>query len=361
MHRRTLLLILPLLLLTGCGKEAPVAPASVGIPASIQKVSLMDFTESAYFIGELASSQEYDIPTGQAGAIQQVFVKVGDRVTKGQSLFVIEHNQLLVDLGSQEIQLQNQVALTDLQAAEAQKQWDNTSTLFEQGAVSKDAYDQARLRLDQARYAAANAKETLKATTSRLKTQIADAVVKSPVSGLVASSAIQTGQEVGNITAMKIVGTASMVVKASVPETIIPKVKIGQNATVAFGDNRSDAVPARVIRIDAVPSSQSHLYGVELQLEATDAALRSGMYAEVNLVTASFPQKVGIPKTALRKDDAGSFVVLEVQGKAVLRPVKPGLVNGESVEILEGLTAGENLIIKGQTYLKEGDAVLVTD
>lgn len=361
MLRKTLLFIMPLLLLAGCSKEPPVAAAPEGIPVSVQKVSTMAFTESAYFIGELASSQEYDIPTGQAGTIQKVYVQVGDRVTKGQSLFVIEHNQLLVDLNSQGIQLQNQVSLTELQAADAQKQWDSTSILYDQGAVSKDAYDQAKLRLEQALYAAANAKENLKATTSRLKTQIADAVVKSPVSGMVASSAIQTGQEVGNIPAMKIVGTSSMVVKASVPESIISKVRIGQQATLTFGDKDSKTIPARVVQVDAVPANQSHMYGVELQLEDMDTTLRSGMYTEVNLITASYPQKVGIPKSALRKDDAGAFVVLEVQGKAVLRPVKPGLVNGESVEILEGLTKGETLIVKGQTYLKEGDAILVTE
>lgn len=361
MLRQSLLLILTIFLLTGCGKETPVSSESLEIPVSIQKVSLMDFTESAYFIGELASSQEYDIPTGQSGLIQKVYVKVGDRVSKGQSLFVIEHNQLLIDLNSQKIQLQNQVALTDLQATEAQKQWENTITLFEQGAVSKDAYDQAKLRLDQALYAASNAKETLKSTTAKLQTQIADSVVKSPVSGLVASSTIQTGQEVGNITAMKIVGTSSMIVKASVPETIIPKVKIGQKATIAVGNNLSDTVHARVIRVDAIPSGQSHLYEVELQLETTDATLRSGMYAEVNLITASRPQKVGVPKTAIRKDDNGSFVVLEVQGKSLLRTVQLGLVNGEFVEIIQGLSKGENLIVKGQSYLKDGNKLLITD
>lgn len=62
---------------------------------------------------------------------------------------------------------------------------------------------------------------------------------------------------------------------------------------------------------------------------------------------------MGIPKNALKKDDQGTFVVIEAQGKAVNRNVKTGLVNGEWIEIIEGLAAGESLIVKGQG-LSEG-------
>lgn len=360
MINRLLLLSLSLiLLLNGCGKAPAAEQESSGIPVSIQKVGLMDFNETAYFIGELASSQEYDIPTGQPGLIQKVLVKAGDRVSKGQSLFIIEHNQLLVDLSSQEAQLKNHVALSELQLTEAQKQFDITNTLYEQGAISKDNYDQTRLRLEQARLTAENAKESLMSTTSRLRTQISDATVKSPVQGMVASSSIQDGQEVGNISAMKIVGTSGMVVKASVPESIIPKVKLGQTAAISFGEGSTSASEGRVVRIDSVPGNQSHLYGVEIQLNTMDAALRSGMYAEVSLNTAIYSQSVGIPKNALRKDDQGTFVVIEAQGKAAHRYVTTGLVNGEWVEIIEGLAAGDSLIVKGQTYLKDGDPLKI--
>lgn len=347
------------LLLTGCGKAPAAEPASLGIPVSIQKVGLMDFNETAYFVGELASSQEYDIPTGQPGKIQKVLVKAGDQVSKGQSLFIIEHDQLLVDLRSQETQLKNLVALTELQLTEAQKQFDSVNALYEQGAASKDNYDQTRLKLDQARFNAANAKESLKSTTSKLRTQISDATVKSPVRGMVASSSIQEGQDAGNITAMKIVGTDGMVVNASVPESIIAMVKLGQTASISFGEGSTGIAEGRVIRVDSVPGNQSHLYGVEIQLSTVDPALRSGMYAEVSLTTAIHSQSVGIPKNALRKDDQGPFVVIETQGKAAHKTVTTGLVTGEWIEIIEGLHAGDSLIVKGQTYLKDGDPVKV--
>ncbi len=360
MFNRLLFLSISLiLLLSGCGKTPAAEPESQGIPVSVQKVSLMDFNETAFFVGELASSQEYDIPTGQPGLIQKVLVKAGDRISKGQTLFIVEHNQLLVDLNSQETQLKNQVALTELQLTEAQKQFDISNTLYAQGAVSKDNYDQTRLKLEQARFNAENAKESLISTTARLRTQISDASVKSPVQGMVASISVQEGQEVGNISAMKVVGTSGMVVNASVPESIIPKVKLGQTAVISFGEGGPGDTEGSVIRIDSVPGNQSHLYEVEIQLNNLDGALRSGMYAEVSLNTAVHSQSVGIPKNALKKDDQGTFVVIEAQGKAVNRNVKTGLVNGEWIEIIEGLAAGESLIVKGQAYLKDGDPIKI--
>lgn len=356
-NRLFLLGLFVTLILTGCGQAPAAEPASLGIPVSVQKVGLMDFNETAYFVGELASSQEYDIPTGQPGKIQKVLVKAGDRVSKGQSLFIIEHNQLLVDLGSQETQLKNQVALAELQLTEAQRQFDSVSALYEQGSASKDNYDQTRLKLDQARFNVANANESLKSTTSRLRTQISDATVKSPVSGMVGSSSIQEGQETGNITAMKIIGTDGMVVNASVPESIIAMVKLGQTAEISFGEGSIESAEGRVIRVDSIPGNQPHLYGVEIQLSTIVPSLRSGMYVEVSLTTAIHAQSVGIPKNALRKDDQGTFVVVEAMGKAAHKTVTTGLVTGEWIEINEGLHAGDSLIVKGQTYLKDGDPV----
>lgn len=351
-------LILMLFLMSGCGRGVATDPLSSGVPVSVQTVTTMDFSETAYFVGELASSLEYDIPTGQSGRIQKVLVKTGDSVSKGQPLFILEHDQLRVELESQETQLRNQVAFSDLQLLEAQKQLDIAAALYQQGAVSKDSYDQSRLRLEQAQFNAENARASLRLTTTRLRNQISDAMVISPVQGMVAFNGITAGQEVGNITAMKIIGLSGLVVNGSVPESVISKVKLGQRASVHFSEGSAGA-EGRVVRIDSVPGNQQHLYGVQIQLDADDPFLRSGMYAEVSLNTALHAQRVGIPKKALRKDEEGTFVVIASQGKAAFRRVTTGLVNGEWIEIHEGLAAEDSLIVKGQTYLKEGDPVVI--
>jgi membrane fusion protein (multidrug efflux system) len=157
---------------------------------------------------------------------------------------------------------------------------------------------------------------------------------------------------------VRIVRTDPLKVGFSLPERDIPYVKVGQGTEVGVA-SLGRTFPGRISFVALGTNLRTNTYPVEIQVANRDGSLRSGMVADVTLVRRKVASAVSVPVFSIITKEEGEVVFVLRDGKAVKRLVKPGIRENGDVEIVEGLTVGEELIVKGHRDLEDGQEVKV--
>lgn len=173
-----------------------------------------------------------------------------------------------------------------------------------------------------------------------------------PISGKIIKRAVEPGQPV---TASKEVLVISdrLIIRTSVDETDIGALRQGQKAEYVLDAFPKDACLGKVLSIayDASLRSNVTVYDVKVLPFTCTRNLRSGMTADVHIITRKKPDTLCIPKRAVKYKDGNPTVKLPPgpDGKSAVRTVKIGLTDRESMEILDGLEEGETIMVSTET------------
>jgi membrane fusion protein (multidrug efflux system) len=151
-------------------------------------------------------------------------------------------------------------------------------------------------------------------------------------------------------------------VVVNVEESRIGNVQVGQNAALQVTAYPGQDFPAIVTNVAPTADKASHTFAVQVTPLDEDYLLRSGMYANVSLLIEEKQETLLVPRAALT-DLAGQTTVYVVNGDDSVdqRAVITGLEEDDHVEILSGLTAGEQVVIAGQASLRDGVMVEVRE
>jgi RND family efflux transporter MFP subunit len=202
----------------------------------------------------------------------------------------------------------------------------------------------AQIAADQAQVASA------KASLSNAQSAVDGAVIVAPAAGVVTAVDIVPGATAPSGDAIQI-AVAPLEVHASVAESDLPSIKVGQPATVAVAAIGRD-VDGKVAEIDPTASSsgggQSSVvtYTVVITLTGDTTDVAAGMSADVTVTTATAPNVVAIPSTAL-SGTAGAYRVrvIDSTGQVETRSVEVGLISTSLVEITSGISAGDTVVV----------------
>ena len=321
----------------------PARPTAVEV-AQVEKAMLVDETQS---VGSLKSNQGVVLRPEVGGRVNQVLFKDGQRVKKGQ---------LLVQFDDQLPAAQVMQATAELSIAQANHK--RNQELVAQNFISKRSLDEsdAALQVAQAKLALAQA------TLQRLK-------VYAPFDGVAGLRQINVGDYLKDGADMvNIEDIEAVLLDFRLAERFQSKVKPGQKAQVTF-----DALPGRkftamIQAIDPLIDANGRSVGVRGCIDNRQMQLRPGMFARVNAVFGERADAMVIPEEAIVPQGGRSFVVKVVPGpnKGELIServtVKVGLRQPGKVEILEGLSVGDSVVIAGQQRLqKDGTLVRIVD
>lgn len=188
------------------------------------------------------------------------------------------------------------------------------------------------------------------------------APVKSPISGIVTKLDLDKGSRVApQIPVAEVVKMDRVKVKFNVGEKNLDKIWKGQRAEV-----KVDAYPKRVFRgevsrVSPVCDPATRSIPVEVVLENPGHKLKPGMFAEVTLITAVHSNALLLPREAVVEDleENSKYVFIVKEGNAIKKEVKTGLVSGKEIEITQGINKNDEVIIKGQHWLKDGEAIQI--
>lgn len=355
--------------IAGCGappeqnRQAEVEPVAVSV-VTAEKGDLQKITNLS---GEIAAQESINIIPKMGGKVEDVLVDVGDKVKKGQVLVRLETKEIRAQLKQARAGLEAaKAAAEQAQArfAEAKKNLARMEELYQQGAISQQTLDQVRMQYELAKTAAAEAqKEQAEAGVQLAETQLENAIIKSPIAGIVAFRYVDPGDMAGpSSPVITVVNMDTVTVTVNVSESEINSVQLGDKVEVtvpAAGDRT--VFQGEVTMVSPAADPRTKAYPVEVTIDNPEHIIKPGMFAQVALGTVSVKDVVVIPQEAVIDAGGKKVVYVAGDGKAIEKDVKVGITTGEQAAILEGLSVGEKVIVKGQHRLEHGTPIAVQE
>lgn len=179
--------------------------------------------------------------------------------------------------------------------------------------------------------------------------------VESPLSGTVGRVYVDLGMNVSTNDAVALVVNMDTVrVDLDIPEEYLPKIHPAQAAVVSLRAYPDEKFTGYVSRISPVLDPDTRSAPIEITIDNKDHRLKSGMFVQVQLVLEEHKNAVVIRKEAISGKEPQAYVYVVQDGIAREKGIKTGIRQGAYVEVLEGLQAGDAVVVMGQERLYEG-------
>jgi RND family efflux transporter MFP subunit len=387
-----------LAILAGCGKKEAGAPkgdnaARQGAPGEEISVAtaaalLTPIPRKIEFVGSLAGVEQVTLSSEVEGTVEKFHADLGDPVRKGQTLvslvqdeFVFrkdqaraEADQIAAKLGVAPDAVGVDVEGTSLvrkalaEYDNAKKDFERRKDLAERNLIAKKDVDDAEARflvaeanVRAAREEANNLLATLRGRRAQVgiaEKKLRDTVVKSPIEGFIEARLVSTGEYVKVGTPLfRIVDDHPIRLLGEVPEFYAASLKAGLPVDLTVDSRPGKTFRGTLKRISPASNAANRAIQVEATYPNSDRALKSGFFGKAAILLRVDPNGVSIPKAAV-VSFAGVEKVFVIDNNAAReRRVKLGDDLGDRVEVVEGVSAGEQVAVSRTGKLVEGSRV----
>ena len=383
LSRKFGLVAFAVLLLLGFGfvvaRSGPLAPTKV----TITRVETGSLSSSLFGIGTVEARRSYFIGPTAAGRVKAVHVDVGEHVKAGQLLAEIDPVDLDERLRSLDASYAR--ASSAVLAADAQRKdvlarqtvaglnAKRYRDLGDKHFVSPSAVESKQQELTSAQ-AAVDASEAnlqsarqevvrLKADQDALRQQRNNLRLVAPVDGVLTSRDVEAGSTVvAGQSVLKLIEPSSLWVKVRLDQGRSRGLAAGQAASIALRSNPGMPLTGKVVRIEPVSDSVTEERITLITFDQIPLGLSIGEMAEVTVQTAANQSGLTLPNAAIKQTPEGSGVWKLRDGKPVFVAIKLGTSTLDgAVQVLEGLGAGDEIIVYSERELSEGSRVKVVE
>jgi RND family efflux transporter MFP subunit len=315
-------------------------------------------------VGNLIAAATVDIVPRVAGRLDSVNVKLGDRVSKGQTIAKIEDREIREQINQAQATLEVNRANATQRESEVQVQQnalDRTRNSYERGLTAKQLLEDAESRFNAAVSQLNVAKAQFSQTQSRideLKITLGNTTVMSPIDGFVSRRNLDPGGFAGAATViLTVVDLDTVRMVGNLVEKGFKKVTAGVAAIVQVDTFPGEDFSGRVSRVAPVFDPATRTAQMEIEIPNPGFRLKPGMYARVRLTVERRPDALTVPRNAVVDLEGKRGVFLVEDQIAKFHEVQTGLSDGERIEILDGLAEGQRVITTGALALRDGDRV----
>jgi membrane fusion protein, multidrug efflux system len=348
--------------------EAALAPVA-GV--TVETVHVQDLPDEYNAVGTIRSATSSVLGAEIIGTVREMRVKSGDRVRRGEILAMLDDRSPHAQLAAAEAGVEaSKAGLAEvesaLQAATAQRKlaevtYHRYQELLSKNSVTRQEFDAADAAYKSAvasEAAAAARKHQMEARGQEAQSQRESAQtmfgysrIVSPIDGLVTAKLVDAGTLVMPGTPLLIVeDTAHYQLEASVPENLLPRIHVGQQAQVTTEQGR---FPGSVVEVVPAADPGSRTFVAKVALPAA-CACRSGEYGTAAFATREL-RVLAVPRSAVvDRGQLQGVYVLDSKGLVEYRLVKTGKIMGDRVEILSGLSDGDQVATSQLDRLSDG-------
>lgn len=318
-------------------KERPVL-----ITAEVIKDSI--FKHYVEVQGNVETDQNVVLNAEYSGVLTNVYVKEGQRVSKGQRLARIDDG----GMGSQVAQQEAQLAL-------AKTTFERQEKLWNQKIGSEIQFLQAKTNYEAAKNA-----------TQQMRSQLGKTVVTAPFSGVVDEIISDPGQVVipGQTPIIRLVNLSDMYVKASIPETYLKNIKKGTQVKVNLASiNQEFTGTVRQVSNYINPNNRS--FDIQIEIPNKDGLVKPNLIATVKVNDYSAENTITVPENILQENAEGETIAFLYQpindsvGVAKRVILVTGLSYENHTEVKSGLKKGDTIIKEGAKTLRDGQKVTI--
>lgn len=353
-----IVLLLAIVLSYQCSKKE-TAKEEILRPINFMSVGTGVGSQTRSFTGSAKAGNEIELSFRESGVIQQINVKKGQRVKKGD---------LIATLDNLEANLNFQRALTEVNSAESamntsKAELDRIKLLYEKGSTALKNYQNAK---NSYQSTLAQYEATLRNREIQ-RSRLQYGVIQAPSDGIVARTTGKVNERVqtGHVFAILNAGE-KMKVELEVPENVINQITVGMKAKIEFSTLDGSDFTGEVIEVSPITSDNATTYPVELEIKNPVSQIRPGMATRVTFnfsnLDSENSQKLVVPIKAVGEDGNGNFVFLiETDdnniGIAKKKTVEIGQITAEGFEIKSGLEKGQLIATAGLQSLLDGQKV----
>jgi membrane fusion protein, multidrug efflux system len=318
-------------------KDRARLAAAEAVPVEIGKVTRGSISAFLSFNSTLETEAIVDLYPQTGGQVEALLVEEGRIVQEGEPLLKIEDRELRVDADESTANFEHLKA-----------NFARTEDLFKRNLINKQEYDDQRFQVEQARL-----------RLERAKLRLSYATVRAPFAGVIAARETQVGARVGTGTKLfSIVKLDEIVARVFVPGRYLPDVKENQPAVVTSEFLRDRTFKGWVKRISPIIDPKSGTFKVTVGVRGDKPSdLPPGLFVSVRVITDTRDNALLIPKRAVVYEGGERYVFAVVNGKASKRKLVAGYEDPMNIEAMSGFEVGADVIVLGQSGLKDGAMV----
>lgn len=374
------LLAASMALCAGCGSQSDDTAEDDQTPSGTA-VEVTEVTQGAmsteYSVnGKVAADNEVQVFPMLAGQVLTLSVSEGDKVSKGQTLLSVDTSTVTSTMSSLRESYNATKTATDkaienaqISVQQAQLAVENTEALLEAGAAAEQDLTKAKQGLEQAQAGVAQARAQqaaslaqIQASMDQINKQASLGTVTAPCAGTVTTvNVVQGGMASSAQPAVVIAEDSRVKIKASVSEDVFAGLHVGDSAGVQISVLSDEVKTAKILSLPAAANQQTNLYDVSVSVpDGTDPAI--GSFATVIFYTDRRENTLSVPtECVLTGNDNERYLFTVDEGGTTAKrvTVETGLVGKTQTEITSGLSEGDRVVTKGQSYLSDGSAVRV--
>jgi len=362
-----LVLLISVAVFHSCGQRGGDSEEQSAIPVEVMEIGLGEVKQSLTFHGDIKAEVEVKVFSKIPDRIEEFFVDDGDRVRKGDPIARILATTI------EQAMLQAEAGLTAARAQEANSkvEYERAKRLHKENAMSKQQFDAIGTQYEAE---SAFVKQAEAALVSA-RTQLKDATVTAPISGIIGKRYYEAGDMATPVMAVvSIVQMDRVRIVFDATEDDLGKLAVGQRAKVQVRSYPDEIFVGEVQKISPVLDPTTRLAEVDVLVPNPDHKLKPGMYAEAEITTGILEDALVVPRysavesTSLETIDGRDRVVknyfvfvVNDSNRAEQRKLDVDYVNYKQIAVRAGIIIGERLVVSGQNNLRDDLPVTIVE
>lgn len=342
----TLIIALTAAMLSGCGTgEASVASeaeirSATPVPVEVALPKTIDIFATYEATATIASDADAPVVARVGGEVIELLVEEGDRVVAGQVLARLDGERLRLEMLS---------ARADMEKARGE--YERYSDLAARGLVSAAMFDALKFDL-----------EELAANYELARLDYEYSKIRAPIDGLVSSRDIKLGQSVGaGATAFRITDNSELLAYLQIPQAELAKFAAGHSATLSVDAMPDRQYAAEITRISPTIDTRNGTFRATALIDNESGELAPGMFGRFKVAYEKHANALVIPKRAMLEEDDQAIVYVVEHGQVTRRVIETGIESKGLVEIIGGLAADDEIVVVGQSGLRDGSKVVASN
>lgn len=314
-------------------KEEKKAPVPVSV-AAVETGTVSSYIRST---ANLVSDNEVKVLSESDGRIARLLVDEGDWVRRGQTLATLDREDTGIDLAKRKVKAEN-----------SRLAYERGERMLAEGLISQETFEKLRMEHEMSRQEVAESEY-----------RIGKTAIHAPFSGRITSRLVEQGQHVRAAEEMfTLADFDPLVAYIHLPEKEVLGLETGRASRITLKADESVVFNGRIRQISPVVDPATGTVKVTVEAVAPlPAAVRPGGFVTIDILREARPDSVLLPRQAVLRELQSAHVFVAKDGAAEKRAVQLGLEEGERIQVLSGVRAGERVIVAGQGSLKQGSPV----
>lgn len=336
------------LILASCSSKKPAEATAAAIaekaasPVKVMTLGKTKISRTVDYTATILPYEEVNVAPSTPGRIDKIYVEVGDRVSKGDQLFLMDRTQLYQ---------------TKVQLASLAKDLSRLDTLLKSGSAKQQQFDQLKTQYD--------------VTKTSVDFMEVNTLLKAPFNGVVTGKYFEDGEmysgtpttTTGRSAVVTVMQVNPLKINVGISEQYYPLVKRGMKAEVIADVYKNEQFSASVFRIYPTINSATRSFTTEFELTNRNEMLKPGMFVRVSLDLGEVETFVVPASTILQQEGTNERFIFVDRGNVAMRiPVTLGQRFDDKIEISSAdLKDGDKMVCEGQAKLINGDKIEVKE